>query len=749
MWRINSVEEITTTTTESYSDEDDDDQHYHPYRSLNFNDKPIKVPFPEAGVDIIDINYEDLLLNNDSDLTHESGIKCIECQNWEENWLFKKGKRYDNKSNIMYGYMAMILAELPVCMLVPNPIDKLRTLVGNKDIDELSDLSEHNSVGSLEFSDDESDTEDDVINESNVNNDVTTIDTNDTNKSESQTKSFDNECNERKIVVICKVVNTTTKEYNNNTKPTETTVNKEEKPIVKTVTKVPNYLPKELRNTSSDDKSDPYLVLRPGDASVHSGITVQFCCRAKGSKPLLYSWFKNDVILNSDKDFHIFQSGEESILEIMNTSPNFSDQYSCVAYNSFGYQWCDFVLEVKNINFLTNKMPIKLKNIRQQNIVNCEDNHDNQPNNDETGDIPEPLAPQMSCAIAEREHKKWENPDIDWKDNPYSIENLNSRIQQRSISLSLANESSIEKSDDNNEDNNNNDNLDENEDNISFLSSTSKDVNRYKKDYYVKQLNNNNNKEETLRSFDENEYSNSKYFELPAKQQTRKSSEDMSSQMSSITSNGKTSAETESELIYSDCDQKNIPSVKDLVNKFSFSDQRNHRTPKLFDIKRKNSFTDIKLNHISKNTSQSNNFTVHSLTARSMTREFRQRSQLNVPRSQLNRMDINSHNNRNVNFVESESSSPSTPCSPTNDGYTSDDSSIISSNGNLSSNVVNDTTGNGIACHKNNLIHANNDRKYSPSILKRATYWQKRCENGLLSDYSVAEEFPPMESFVD
>ena len=37
-------------------------------------------------------------------------------------------------------------------MLVPNPADFTRATIGNKDIDEVSELSERQSVASLEFS---------------------------------------------------------------------------------------------------------------------------------------------------------------------------------------------------------------------------------------------------------------------------------------------------------------------------------------------------------------------------------------------------------------------------------------------------------------------------------------------------------------------------------------------------------------------------------------------------------------------
>ena len=40
-------------------------------------------------------------------------------------------------------------------------------------------------------------------------------------------------------------------------------------------------------------------------------------------------------------------------------------------------------------------------------------------------------------------------------------------------------------------------------------------------------------------------------------------------------------------------------------------------------------------------------------------------------------------------------------------------------------------------------------KKASRSITKRASFWQKRCENGLVSDSNVQEEFPPVESTYD
>lgn len=52
---------------------------------------------------------------------------------WEENWLFQKKKKNKVKNTV---------SQVSVPMLVPNPSEKYRALIGDVDVDETSDLSE-------------------------------------------------------------------------------------------------------------------------------------------------------------------------------------------------------------------------------------------------------------------------------------------------------------------------------------------------------------------------------------------------------------------------------------------------------------------------------------------------------------------------------------------------------------------------------------------------------------------------------
>lgn len=358
MWRINSVEEITTTTTEEYSD----DEEYNDLPILTSAITTTKVPFPEAGIDLIDADV-DLFGHIEHDEYPEDhlldgAVKCYDLQRWEDNWLFKKKKKTHCKSEIMLGYMAMILSELPVCMLIPNPIDKLRASVGDRDIDELSELSEHNSFGSLDFSDDETE---DECEELNIDCSVVKVLANEKNGNVAEKVAS----NEKLPIKTRNGANNGSNEPKDMKAKRSAVVgsDKKNKPTVKLVAKVPNFMPKELREPASG-QNDPHLVLIPGDASVQSGILVQFICRARGTKPLSFSWFKNDIILKSDQNYRIFQSGEENVLEIKRTSVEDSAQYSCVAYNRFGYHWCDFRLEVRAHDSNANQMPISKRNIK-------------------------------------------------------------------------------------------------------------------------------------------------------------------------------------------------------------------------------------------------------------------------------------------------------------------------------------------------------------------------------------------------
>ncbi|XP_034177415.2 uncharacterized protein LOC117602933 isoform X3 [Osmia lignaria lignaria] len=122
------IEEVTTTYA---SDEEPKENDVLPIRNAH------RVPFPELGMDIIDPSQEsseDSQDEPDTPTTHIGLISPVE--SWEENWLFQK-KRVQTQAD-------------PVAMLVPNPSADYKALIGDKDAEDTSDLSECSSAQSDE-----------------------------------------------------------------------------------------------------------------------------------------------------------------------------------------------------------------------------------------------------------------------------------------------------------------------------------------------------------------------------------------------------------------------------------------------------------------------------------------------------------------------------------------------------------------------------------------------------------------------
>ncbi|XP_028167321.1 uncharacterized protein LOC114357751 isoform X1 [Ostrinia furnacalis] len=88
---------------------------------------PRRVPFPEFGGDIVHHDNAE----RDFDEVSGSDIQAID-GTWEENWLFQKKK-------------IKTLQSVPVPMLVPNSNTEYRALIGDRDADDTTDLSDNAS----------------------------------------------------------------------------------------------------------------------------------------------------------------------------------------------------------------------------------------------------------------------------------------------------------------------------------------------------------------------------------------------------------------------------------------------------------------------------------------------------------------------------------------------------------------------------------------------------------------------------
>ncbi|XP_023228811.1 uncharacterized protein LOC111629164 [Centruroides sculpturatus] len=801
-----------------------------------------KVPFPEFGMDIVELSDDQV----EEELGAESRVVSVSA--WEENWLFRK-KRLPVYSSL--GMHLMASYGDPPSMFIPNPIDDVQVLIGSRHLDQLSELSETNSVGSLVLSSDDN-VDEEISEKYNLSDSV----------KDSELKNSITKLKEYQQVSNPSVL----KNHSDFTQ--ETFCSKQMMKI-----NLPKYIPQKLRKS---DVCDPVFLEVPESQSLHAGKIAHFVCQAKGTKPIGVAWFRDEQYLSSGAQYSIYSIDEKHILDIYDINLSDSDTYSCCLYNEKGENWRDFTLKVKfneisdsigygewlfeitnlqesdegeysviasnkmgqasssvvlipehgnisvsiinqqnrksneinspelkqkkikdKIEIKTEKNTLKFTECKEhlmyQSSVNEADQNMESNSDDNINDL---NAPPRPGTIAEREHKKWLNA-IPLRNNPYSAANIAKRLGRRRPSVELSQSAirplTFEEFECQQQQNNY-----EAFENVPILN-VSVDPSRYQRDYYINHVSNETQKklnvkyipeensqnksnvdldnEEALNSLEEKVYiSTGKVFTLEdhvrrlerevqlvtsmedmniLENETAKIATDISDNDKQIShleeeifklkksSNSHSFAEANS-LLSNSCsfgDEKfpSLPSVRDLANKFmpskaeskisSETSKNSEKKVIVIDKTLKKSPYGEKEEKL-KVTSQ--NRVIHSLTARNLSREVRKQAQNVFLHSQS--VDQNVLYNTDV-------AHPSDCTLPTNEsinlskknmevsgeafhGYTSDES----------------TTSN----HSSSVSKAK--RKTSKSILQRATYWEKRAEQSLLSDSSVCEDFPAMEN---
>ncbi|XP_053212577.1 probable serine/threonine-protein kinase DDB_G0282963 isoform X2 [Panonychus citri] len=577
-----------------------------------------RVAFPEFGLDIMDLNYaenakdyadhDDQFYGGDgvehpenqttekmNDNRDNGKVKVVDAFSWEENWLFQKKRKSETDVVPIYCLLNLSESTDPVCMLIPNPSQFVPPQIGSTSIDQLSDLTERNSVGSLEFSsseDEDEDLEGETVNQiDSINHKTNIINKLQVNSSTSSSSSSPlpastSSLSSSSYTVNKKLQQSTTKSNLNKS----ITANQHSSSSPLPPLKIPEFIPNNKRPSSSStnhvhhlsnspsssssypspsssnelytELSDPMFTLSPQPANVQSDILVQFCCRVKGSQPLGVAWYRNGIYIGGTiekgkcrndhhiqhgdsgetecdksllnvmkidvdtKDFRTFKHFTDHILEIKSTRVDLSGTYSTCVYNHVNQHWIDFKVTINAKNdyhqqkhqpkpMIKNRSHHQPSASYQKNVLSpppikqrstkstCKNDTNNSPkvlseklhshhHEDEIdSSVPHP------GIIAEREHRKWEESTVIWPDNPYTIENVTKRKQYLD-SLEPTATSPIDK-------------IEDDEANLHALPyiSPSKDMGRYKRDYYVPNV---PKEHETCNGVDEKVYSSSKYF---------------------------------------------------------------------------------------------------------------------------------------------------------------------------------------------------------------------------------------------
>ncbi|XP_022245775.1 uncharacterized protein LOC106462420 isoform X2 [Limulus polyphemus] len=372
------VEEITEAFTDSGEDEERTTEVYSlaespitktvVERDTNVPDLDVlyawdlsdcrRVPFPELGVDIVaGGDYED-----DEDY-NDPGQKYSDITSWEDNWLFQKKKLpFGN-----LGFRRVTQYYDPLSMLIPNPSETVKTRVGSRDLDELSDLTERNSAGSPDLQSDSESEEESLSPKIEACPELLQLARNIVSEFGLIGKENSSEriVNENRVSPIKNQVSPSQFQVSPN--KNQVSGNKDnlsdfqkqplslECPVPKprrTVSPLPTKLQLSVPAYQSPSSrkpptSNPRFVEEPDSVSIHEGKVARFLCSVYGSRPLDVAWFKDgDLLTNGDRYQICFMRGRH-LLEIYDSETKDSGTYSCVVFNNEGQHWSDFTLKVK------------------------------------------------------------------------------------------------------------------------------------------------------------------------------------------------------------------------------------------------------------------------------------------------------------------------------------------------------------------------------------------------------------------
>ncbi|XP_077555827.1 uncharacterized protein LOC144170124 isoform X3 [Haemaphysalis longicornis] len=343
-----------------------------------------RVPFPEMGVDIVTPYAVDSEEEEADDVDgHAAGgspqggsavapvwTTCV--QDWEDNWLFRQRKRSSTLGAFRGGRYAAYYD--PINMVIPNPSDDGgRVRLGSRDLDELSEMSEKLSVGSLDLSSASDSEEDasptrtsDVFVEKEpakapVANGTAKAAAVSTKSPDAPTtwkyKSLtDDETDDRGIPKPKPRRGVSSPQMQGakvTSRPLTSTPKKERKEhvsaakIILKQLRIPSYAEPAARKPCRDP-SLRFSLQPDAKTTLHAGKIAKFVCEVSSPKLLGVSWFRGkEQLVPNDHCRMVRLRGKEYVLELYDVNKNDEGGYSAVAYTDKDEVWCDFSLAVR------------------------------------------------------------------------------------------------------------------------------------------------------------------------------------------------------------------------------------------------------------------------------------------------------------------------------------------------------------------------------------------------------------------
>ncbi|CAN8005517.1 unnamed protein product [Ixodes hexagonus] len=371
-------EKIEEEITEAYTESEDErnrsamsecEEHSSSSTDVPFTLDPSRehrVPFPEMGVDIV----TPYALNSEGEEEEEERGKGEEgpgsvwtsaVQDWEDNWLFRQKKRSAALGAFRGGRYAAYYD--PINMVIPNPSsDDDRVRIGSRDLDELSEMSEKLSVGSLELSSaSDSEEEEEEKEPAAVRLYQRSCFSHATKNSPEGFKQTQTRCLRTSIMEICPIRYVPKSVFLELVDKTNQYSVFQEGSSVKTdeemrrLLRVPEYATPDSRKQSKDP-SLRFVSQPEAKTSLHAGKTAKFVCEVTSAKLLgRVAWFRGkERLIPNERCRTTRLRGKEYVLELYDTNKSDEGTYSAVAYTDKDEVWCDFALAVRATSRATN-----------------------------------------------------------------------------------------------------------------------------------------------------------------------------------------------------------------------------------------------------------------------------------------------------------------------------------------------------------------------------------------------------------
>ncbi|XP_041374270.1 myopalladin-like [Gigantopelta aegis] len=266
----------------------------------------------EIDPDLLSMNLASIPEETEEELEDDAVVEGEEEEGggekrWGENWVFKGAlSPYDNCGKRRIGHDT----DKPLYMMVPNPEDNYVPKVGNRDADQLSDLSDTETKSTDDLSDDENTfyakTSEELARISRKHSSSVQSDS-DLEADRSSSSTY-----KRRVESILQ-------------KSSETGRESETVKLVETLIQAEN--------------DDPRFVVLPESSTVVEGEPLKLSCTVAGTPPIDVFWYYEDkdvIQLEDSEDFDVQNEADRHSITLFNLTTTQSGQYMCIALSELG-----------------------------------------------------------------------------------------------------------------------------------------------------------------------------------------------------------------------------------------------------------------------------------------------------------------------------------------------------------------------------------------------------------------------------